>query len=96
MTRSTHLVPVAGIAFAAFAAGCASTTTPESEIARRLEESEARVATLELDHGVALTSGWDGVAHRWDLSPVRAPRASLVDVAAPWGTLSDDRLRPPP
>ncbi|MEM9175325.1 MAG: peptidoglycan-binding domain-containing protein [Myxococcota bacterium] len=47
MTRSTLLFPLIGIAAAAGLTGCASTSAPESEIARQLEESQARVASLE-------------------------------------------------
>jgi len=47
MSRSTFLVPLLGTAFIAAMTGCASTNAPESEIARQLEESQARVADLE-------------------------------------------------
>ena len=47
MSRSTFLVPLLGTAFLAAMTGCASTNAPESEIARQLEESQARIADLE-------------------------------------------------
>ena len=47
MTRSTLLFPLMGVVAAAGMTGCASTSAPEAEIARQLEESQARVASLE-------------------------------------------------
>lgn len=47
MTRSTLLFPLLGAVVATGLTGCASTSAPESEIARQLEESQARVASLE-------------------------------------------------
>lgn len=47
MSRSHSILPLLGMAFATALAGCASTSMPESEVARRLEESQARVADLE-------------------------------------------------
>lgn len=51
MTRSTLLFPLLGAVVATGLTGCASTSAPESEIARQLEESEARVASLEREVG---------------------------------------------
>ena len=49
MFRSNFLIPVSGIIFAIAMSGCASTSgsTSDSEAARRLQESETRVAVLE-------------------------------------------------
>lgn len=49
MSRSTLLHPILAMGFAAAVTGCASTGTPESEVAQQLRDSEARIASLEGD-----------------------------------------------
>ena len=47
MSRSTLLRPILAMGFVAAVTGCASTGTPEGEVAQQLKESEARIASLE-------------------------------------------------
>lgn len=47
MSRSNILSPILAMGVVAFATGCASTGTPEAELARELEAREARIANLE-------------------------------------------------
>lgn len=49
MFRSTLLCPMLAMGFVAAMTGCASTGTPESEVAQQLKDSEARIASLEGD-----------------------------------------------
>lgn len=97
MTRSHPLIPLSGIALATALAGCASTSAPESEIARRLEESEARVATLEreVDQRQDQISSLEDQLASNRLPAVSAAPNTTVSNATPYNQIPGGDLLPP-
>ncbi len=97
MTRSLPLIPLSGIVLATALAGCASTSTPESEIARRLEESEARVATLEreVDQRQDQISSLENQLATTPLPSVSAAPNTTVSSSTPYNQIPGGELLPP-
>ena len=97
MTRSLPLIPLSGIALATALAGCASTSAPESEIARRLEESEARVATLEreVDQRQDQISSLEDQLASSQLPAVSAAPKTNASNSTPYNQIPGGDLLPP-
>lgn len=97
MSRSNLLSPILALGFVVAVSGCASTGTPESEIARQLEESQERVANLEREVNQSedrIDSLTNQLASN-QLPAVSAAPNTRVSGATPYNQMPGGDLLPP-